>query len=88
MINGADFRRALAVVAHTLNTRTDWLKHPAREQLASAARGIEKVLLEVASDTDELAEACVHLLVALEKRERAAFDAAALREQLNQRRAG
>jgi hypothetical protein len=87
-MEASSLRHALAVVAHTLNTRSDWLAvQTLREQIAQALIHAEKAMLGVVSDDDELAHAAVRLLLALEQRERERIAVETLRASVAEKRA-
>jgi hypothetical protein len=75
-MTSADLRRALRVVASIIEAgeeshpRDAWLQLPIKEHLAKGARHLEKVLLGVRSDENDLANAILRGLMALELRER------------------
>jgi hypothetical protein len=84
-MEATDLRRALKVVAHILEVGErshpagSWRQDPPREHQRRAAAHLERALLNVWHGEDELGNALVRLLMAVELRERAAQAASVTR---------
>jgi hypothetical protein len=95
-VNASELRHAFRLIAHVLaaaehthpsGAANSWMKVPVREHVRRALAHAERALLGVASEEDELAHAATRLLLALERREREAEGARALKATVDQRRA-